>query len=71
MAQIKGTAKMATYPGHPLPGMARLRGIDHYGYISHLSQRALKVSMSNVAQLETIGYKLIGQGSSYAYVTKR
>lgn len=71
MARIKGTAKMATYPSHPEPGMAKYRGIDHYGYVSHLSQRALKVSMRNVAQLETIGYKLIGQGTSYAYVTKR
>ena len=70
MARIKGTANMATYPGHPEPGMAHYRGIDHYGHVSHNFQRALKVAPRNVAQLESIGYKLIGHGSSYAYVAK-
>ena len=71
MAQIKGTANMATYPGHPLPGMAKHRGIDHYGHVSCNGYRALKVSERNIAQLESIGYRYIGRGTSYAYVAKR
>ena len=67
---VPGTAKMQRYPGYGA-GMAGLKGIEHYGYVSVKSQRALKVPMLNVAQLESIGYKLVGQGTSYAYITEK
>ena len=68
MATIKGTAKMEKYPG-ATDDMARYKGIDSYGWVSHRGYRALKVAHRNIRQLESIGYLYIGEGTSYAYMT--
>ena len=66
---IKGTSHLDRYPNSPtLRG--KYRGIESYGWTQFASQRVLKVSIQNVAQLEKLGWTYIGIGRSYAYVTK-
>ena len=66
---IKGTHHLDRYPGSAMLS-GRYFGIESYGWTSYLSQRVLKVSLSNVSQLEKLGYRYVGCGTSYAYVTK-
>lgn len=69
MAKIKGTERMPTYPD-ATDGMARHRGISSYGWTQHRGMRVLKVPRINIQQLEKIGYRHIGNGTSYAYVIR-
>ena len=64
---IKGTTQMQRYPGS-IDGMARYKGIKGYGWTQYNGQRVLKVPHRNLPQLESIGYRHIGDGRSYAYV---
>ena len=69
MAMIKGTSKMQTYPGET-GEMGNHRGIDSYGWTQYQGMRVLKVPHRNITQLEGIGFRYVGCGTSYAYVIK-
>lgn len=68
MTMIKGTSKMLRYPKYPWA--KNDFGIKHFGTVQTAQGLAYKVSQQNITQLERIGWRYVGKGTSYAYMLK-
>lgn len=58
---VKGTENIANHYG--------VKGVNYYGLTSFNGQRAIKIADSDVRKVEALGFREVGRGTAYAYVT--